>query len=168
MSFTPGDWLARRAKLSPGATALIEDLLAEHPRDRPEGARALLFRLGVAQKAAGIGAGHPPPPIGRERELARLQAPGAGAVRYLVGPSGAGKSHLAGELYTRALLEGRSARLLRFPADAGDLLARLVAFLRGSAFALPFLGLDLEGAPGEPLLLILDDLDRAIQAQKRR
>jgi DNA-binding NtrC family response regulator/tetratricopeptide (TPR) repeat protein len=153
------------AWVPPGATAVIEALLAEHPRDRPEGARALLFRLGVAQKAAGIGAGHPPPPIGRERELARLQVPGAGAVRYLVGPSGAGKSHLAGELYTRALLEGRSARLLRFPADAGDLLARLVAFLRGSAFALPFLGLghdhDLDGAAGEPLLLILDDLDRA-------
>ncbi|MEO7328064.1 MAG: protein kinase, partial [Minicystis sp.] len=105
------------AWVPPAAAAVIEALLADHPRDRPESARALLFRLGVAQKAAGIGVGHLPPPIGRERELERLRVPGRSAVRYLIGASGVGKSHLARELYTRALLEGRSARLLCFPAD---------------------------------------------------
>jgi serine/threonine-protein kinase PknK len=151
----------------PSAAALIEQLLAEHPRDRPADAREVLHRLGAAQHAAGIAPGHPPPPIGRERELAQLLAPSGAAVRYLVGPSGVGKSHLARELLTRALLAGRSGRLLRFAGhnesggggEDGPGCARLVAFFRGSDLALPFLGAD--ASADTPLLLVLDDLHLA-------
>jgi transcriptional regulator with AAA-type ATPase domain/tetratricopeptide (TPR) repeat protein len=143
--------------VAPGIADVIEGLLAAHPRDRPPDARELLRRLGVAQHAAGIAAAHPPAPIGRERELAALLAPSPHRVRYLVGPSGAGKSHLARELATRALLAGRSARLVRFPSGAGPILAGLIAFLRGSEVALPFV----EAERDAPLLLILDDLHLA-------
>ncbi|MFO0757579.1 MAG: protein kinase [Byssovorax sp.] len=141
----------------PSIARAIDALLREHPRDRPPDARALLRELGAARKIERLAPGHPPPPIGRERELRMLLAPGRAAVRYLVGPSGMGKSHLAQELCTRALLEGRSARLLRFPLDGGEPIARLVAFLRGQGFALPFS----EAAGEGPLLLVLDELDRA-------
>jgi serine/threonine-protein kinase PknK len=141
----------------PSVASVIDELLAEHPRDRPASARALLFRLGLSQQIAGLPPGHPPPPVGRERELAALLAPSRSAVRYLIGESGTGKSHLVRELGTRALLEGRRVRALSFPFDDAATLARLVAFFRGSAFAFPFVD---ELGRG-PLLLLLDGLDRA-------
>ncbi|MEP7123033.1 MAG: sigma 54-interacting transcriptional regulator [Byssovorax sp.] len=140
----------------PSAADLIQALLAEHPRDRPEDARAVLLRAGAAQRASGPAVGRPAAPIGRDRELALLLAPPRASVRYVVGPSGVGKSHLVRELVTRALLQGRSARLLRLPGEAAPILARLTAFLRDRDLALPFA----EAGAG-PLLLVLDDLHLA-------
>jgi transcriptional regulator with AAA-type ATPase domain len=140
--------------LAPRIAELIEALLAEHPRDRPESARDVLAQVGFVARSDAMLRAPPPAPIGREREVTALLA--ARGVTYLVGASGAGKSHLARELVTRALLEGRAARRLVFPGDAGDGLARLVAYLRGARDALPFFV-----APNERLLLVLDDLDRA-------
>jgi transcriptional regulator with AAA-type ATPase domain len=77
-------------------------------------------------------------------------------VRYVVGPSGVGKSHLVRELLTRALLQGRAARLLRLPGEAAPIMARLTAFLRDRDLALPFA----EASAG-PLLLVIDDLHLA-------
>ena len=142
--------------MPPSAADLIASLVAEHPRDRPDGARAVLLRAGVAQRATGLAVGRPPAPIGRDRELATLLAPSRASVRYVVGPSGVGKSHLVRELLTRALLQGRSARLLRLPGEAAPILARLTAFLRDRDLALP----SAEAGAG-PLLLVLDDLHLA-------
>jgi DNA-binding NtrC family response regulator/tetratricopeptide (TPR) repeat protein len=152
--------LRPRASWVPPAVAdVIEALLAPHPRDRPADAREVLRGLGAAQSAAGLPVAPPPAPLGRERELSALLEPRGEppAVRYLVGPSGSGKSHLARELVTRALLAGRPARLLRFPATAGATLAGLLAFLRGNEVALPFL----EAEGDAPLLLVLDELEAA-------
>ena len=142
--------------LPPSAAELIQALVAEHPRDRPRDARAALLRAGEAHRATGLAVAIPPAPIGRDRELRALLAPSAAAVRYVVGPSGVGKSHLVRELLTRALLEGRAARLLRLPGEAASILARLTAFLRSRDLALPFA----EAGSG-PLLLVLDDLHLA-------
>jgi len=142
--------------LPPSAADLIQSLVAEHPRDRPRDARSALLRAGEAHRATGVPVGQPPAPIGRDRELAALLAPTEAAVRYVVGPSGVGKSHLVRELLTRALLEGRAARLLRLPGEAASILARLTAFLRDRDLALPFA----EAGSG-PLLLVLDDLHLA-------
>jgi serine/threonine protein kinase/tetratricopeptide (TPR) repeat protein len=91
----------------------------------------------------------------REREVGRLLSLDAGTgdrrVLYLVGPSGAGKSHLVREVVTRALLAGRSARLVRFPESDAAFISRLVEQLRGG---------DVAGGDG-PLLLVLDDLHAA-------
>jgi transcriptional regulator with AAA-type ATPase domain len=144
------------AWVPPSAADLIASLLAEHPRDRPVDARAVLLSAGVAQRATGLAVGRPPAPIGRDRELAALLAPSPSAVRYVVGPSGVGKSHLVRELLTRALLQGRGARLLRLPGESAPILARLTAFLRDRDLALPFA----EAGTG-PLLLVLDDLHLA-------
>ncbi len=144
--------------LPPSSAALIEALVAEHPRDRPRDARAVLLLAGEAQRATGLPVGRPTAPIGRDRELAALLGPSASAVRYVVGPSGVGKSHLVRELLTRALLEGRSARLLRLPGEAAPILARLTAFLRDRDLALPFAEAEVKGGP---LLLVLDDLHLA-------
>ncbi|APR85637.1 two component, sigma54 specific, transcriptional regulator, Fis family protein [Minicystis rosea] len=153
--------LRSRAPWVPPAVAdVVEALLAEHPRDRPCDAREVLRRLGVAQSSAGLAVARPPAPIGRERELAALledDGNGASTVRYLVGPSGSGKSHLAREVVTRALLAGRRARLLRFPAASGAMLAGVSAFLRGNEVALPFLEAEIEA----PLLLVMDDVHAA-------
>jgi transcriptional regulator with AAA-type ATPase domain/tRNA A-37 threonylcarbamoyl transferase component Bud32 len=140
----------------PSAADLIAALVAEHPRDRPDGARAVLLRAGAAQRATGLAVGRPPAPIGRDRELTALLARQGASVRYVVGPSGVGKSHLVRELLTRALLQGRDARLLRLPGEAAPILARLTAFLRDRDLALPFV----EAGAG-PLLLVLDDLHLA-------
>src|SRR5207244_713464 len=79
----------------------------------------------------------PPPPVGRERELAKLAEARVG-VRYVVGESGVGKSHLAREVFTRALLAGRDARYLSVPIEPPHLIARLMAFFRGADDAWPF------------------------------
>ncbi|MFT3767528.1 MAG: protein kinase [Minicystis sp.] len=151
---------SRAAWVPPAVADVVEALLADHPRDRPADAREVLRQLGAAQSAAGLPVARPPAPVGRERELAMLLDPNGSsmsAVRYLVGPSGSGKSHLARELVTRALLAGRRARLVRFPAASGTLLAGVLAFLRGNEVALPFLE-----AEGEaPLLLVMDDVHLA-------
>src|SRR5512132_1562850 len=144
--------------LPPSSAELVAALVAEHPRDRPRDARAVLLRAGEAQRATGLPVGRPTAPVGRERELAALLGPSAAAVRYVVGPSGVGKSHLVRELLTRALLEGRSARLLRLPGEAAPILARLTAFLRDRDLALPFAEADVKSGP---LLLVLDDLHLA-------
>ncbi len=137
--------------LPPSVSEVIEQLLAPHPRDRPESADDVLCRFGRAALPASRRA--VPAPIGRERELAELCRPALG-VRYLEGPSGSGKSHLLRELSTRALLAGRTVRRLAFPLDDVALTQRLVAFFRGSEQAFPF------REPG-PLLLVLDELEAA-------
>lgn len=139
----------------PSISDLLERLLQPHPRDRPESAEAVLAALGLA----GVHGSrrHVPAPVGREQELTALAAPAAG-VRYLTGPSGVGKSHLLREVVTRALLTGRAARRLAFPASDSLVVAELVAFLRGESAAWPFLQQRSESAP---LLLALDDLQAA-------
>ncbi len=120
--------------------------------------REVLRQLGAAQSAAGLSVARPAAPIGRERSCLRCWTGiNASAVRYLVGPSGSGKSHLVRELVTRALLTGRRARMIRFPAAAGAMLAGVVAFLRGNEVALPFL----EAEGDTPLLLVMDDVHAA-------
>ena len=135
----------------PSVADVIESLLAEHPADRPSGARDVLARLGEKRAPAWAPA---PAPLGREDALAAIALPTSSGVRYVVGESGAGKSHLAREAWTRALLSGRAARFVAFPEVDPRLSARLVAFLRGDEGARPF------GA-AEPLLLFLDDLEAA-------
>jgi tetratricopeptide (TPR) repeat protein len=162
--------------VQPSLAELIEVLIKEHPRDRPEGAREVLRKLGAATLGAGVPLGAPAAPVGRERELAALleaagAAEGAGAagaaepagaaaprVRYVTGPSGSGKSHLLRELVTRALLAGRSVRPIAFPRDGDPIVPRLVAFLRGIEGAWPFVTSERDE---RPLLLVLDELDRA-------
>jgi DNA-binding NtrC family response regulator/tetratricopeptide (TPR) repeat protein len=140
----------------PSLADLVEALVAPHPRDRPQDAREVLQRVGVAHGAAGLVPMHPPPPIGRERELAAVGRLASG-VYYLTGSSGTGKSHLAREVATRTLLAGRSVRHLRFPSVAGPTVAGLIAFFRGNPLAFPF-----RAAGGDaPLLLVLDDLHLA-------
>jgi serine/threonine-protein kinase PknK len=144
--------------LPPSTAEFIASLVAEHPRDRPRDARAVLLLAGEAQRGTGLPVGRPTAPIGRDRELAALLGPSPAAVRYVIGPSGVGKSHLVRELITRALLSGHRARLLRLPGEAAPILARLTAFLRDRDLALPFAEAD---AKGGPLLLVLDDIHLA-------
>jgi serine/threonine-protein kinase PknK len=145
--------------LLPGLEDLIVALLAEHPEDRPAGAREVLSALAAALPPGALAASSARREAAgstlRAHELARLSAPSPG-VRYIVGPPGSGKSHLARELVTRALLAGRDVRLLRFPCDDPDLVLRLVAYLRGEEAAQPF-----RGAAREPLLVVLDELELA-------
>ena len=134
--------------MPPSIADAIEALVAAHPRDRPEDARALLARLG----AKGAPPASLPAPLGREALIAELLAGEPRAVRYLTGPSGAGKSHVLRELETRSLLSGREARRVGFPLDDPRLLVRLIAFFRGAGDAFPF------GAAGAAWLL-LDDIE---------
>jgi serine/threonine-protein kinase PknK len=139
----------------PSLADVIDALLESHPRDRPPSADDVLRRLGLHQLAGARRSA--PAPIGRERELAALAEPALG-VRYVVGPSGSGKSHLLREVATRALLAGRAVRRLGFPCDDGQLLAKLLAFLRGADEAWPFQD---RGSQDAPLLLLLDDFHAA-------
>jgi transcriptional regulator with AAA-type ATPase domain/tetratricopeptide (TPR) repeat protein len=143
--------------VQPALADVIEEMLATHPRDRPADAVEVLRRLGAAGHNAGIATLWAPPPIGRERELDALRAPSRSGVRYVVGPSGAGKSHMLRELFTRALLEGRDARLVAFPTADSQIVPRLVTYFRGAEHAWPFV------ACGERTvaLLALDDLHEA-------
>jgi serine/threonine-protein kinase PknK len=139
----------------PSLADLVDRLLEPHPRDRPESALVVLGVLGVtgltgARRAV-------PAPVGRERELSQLATPHSG-VRYLVGASGMGKSHLLRELVTRALLSGRAVRRVAFPSSDGLLVSELLAFFRGQGAAWPF---SERASDSRPLLLALDDLDRA-------
>jgi len=143
--------------IPPSLGDVIDRLAADHPEDRPADARDALEWLGRswafteaprtrAQRAAASGASP------RERELASLQALAPGA-HYLSGPAGSGKSHTLSELLTRALLDGRAARLVRFPCEDQNFMPALIAWLRGNESARPF--------PKGPLLVAFDDLDRA-------
>lgn len=135
--------------LPPNAAKLVDELLAEHPQDRPANARELLRRLGIT----GLSPALPAIPMGREKELNTLVHGVPAPVRWLVGPSGSGKTHLLRELQTRLLLDGRDVRLLRFPAD-GELIGKLLAYLRGDVAALPFrFGVEHRAKP----LILLDD-----------
>ena len=153
-----GESLRRRAPwLGHSIVDLIRWLSAPHPRDRPESAREVVRAIGAAQPRRAL----PAAPIGREREIAALSREGAPPVRYLVGPGGVGKSHVARELVTRALLAGRRARLVRFPARGGGaVIANLGMFLRGEEAAVPFFEPD-EARSAASLLLVLDDLHAA-------
>ncbi|MBK7585462.1 MAG: sigma 54-interacting transcriptional regulator [Myxococcales bacterium] len=143
--------------LPPSLGDVIDRLRSAHPADRPGDAREALGMLGqslvVAQpraaRATRASASERSP---REPELLQLAALDPG-VHYLVGPAGIGKSHTLDELLTRALLAGRSARLLRFPHTDSELTRALIAWLRGAESARPF-------AAGS-LLLVLDQLAEA-------
>ncbi len=145
--------------VAPSLAATIEALLAAHPADRPRSASEVLARLGACvdlgawQASSGA-------PAGRAREWAEA-ARNRAHVLYVTGPSGAGKSHLVRELVATTLLEGRPARALAFPSEDGRLLPRLTAFFRGERDAFPFHVADGGGGVGEPVLLVLDDLDAA-------
>jgi serine/threonine-protein kinase PknK len=118
--------------LPPNIADLLDDLVAEHPRDRPQSAHEILHRLG----ANNIAPNRPSSAIGRDEELRMLRQAKPVPVRWLVGPSGSGKTHLLRELQTRMLLDGRNVRLVSFPVR-GELLGRLIGYLRGTT-TLPF------------------------------
>jgi len=139
----------------PSLADLVDDLLALHPRDRPENAEEVLERLGHAGLPSARRAA--PPPIGRATPLAALLEPRAG-VRYLLGPSGSGKTHLLREVVTRALLSGRRARRVSFPHADAAFVAQLVSFLRGSEAACPF---TTRGTVESPMLVTIDGLHEA-------
>ena len=119
--------------LTPSVAAVVESLVAEHPADRPRTALEVIAALGRSAPRASWEAGargsH-----AREADVARLLAmalaPGSSGRRvvYVTGPSGVGKSHLVREVATRALLAGRDARSIRFPAADAGLVSRLVAY----------------------------------------
>jgi serine/threonine-protein kinase PknK len=151
--------LKSRAPWLDGASReLIHELVALHPADRPQNAAQALARLGRGDDDVPFGAGGLAAPIGRDLELERLLGRRATGVVYLTGASGIGKSHLARELWTRALLSGRSARRITFPRLDEASAGRLAAFFRGEAEAWPF---DAPAAKAEPLLLVLDALEQA-------
>lgn len=138
--------------LPPSIASLLDDLIAEHPRDRPQEAREILRRLGIANLAPGITTEI----VGRNDTLQLLRHAKPKAVRWLIGPSGSGKTHLLHELYTQMLLDGRDVRLVRCPGS-GEFLGRFIAFLRGNLSASPFLFNS--GRQGRPVVL-LDDVHR--------
>lgn len=139
--------------LPPGIASLIDDLVAEHPSDRPQEARDILHRLGIANIAPGI----VPEIIGRNEELELLRQAKPAGIRWLVGPSGAGKTHLFNELQTQLLLDGRDVRLVKLPGS-GEFLGRLIGYLRGNSTVLPFLfGPEKRDKP----VVLLDDAHRA-------
>lgn len=139
--------------LPPSAAKIVDEMLSEHPQDRPAHARDILGRLGIA----GISPALPAIPMGRDKELDILIHGKPTPVRWLVGPSGSGKTHLLRELQTRLLLDGRDVRLIRFPAE-GAVVGKLIAYLRGDINALPFrFGV----APRDKPAILLDDAHRA-------
>jgi transcriptional regulator with GAF, ATPase, and Fis domain len=125
--------------------ALLRDLLAPSPQDRPEGARAVVARL------ADLGIGLPDPALAtplaraaslpllaRDEALSALEpgwsgAPGGPRFLAVVGPPGAGRSRLLREVDRRARLAGR--RVLSVGADASEPSRglRSVAALRSEA-----------------------------------
>lgn len=154
----PGKRLRRRlfdeaSWLPPTVATLVDELLAEHPRERPQCARDVLHRLGSARIAPTV----PPLPIGRDEELALLRHAKPTAVRWIMGPSGSGKTHLVREFHTQMLLQGRDVRRLQFPAD-GNIVGKLVAYLHGNVASLPFTFA--RGGSSMPIV-ILDDVHHA-------
>ena len=100
-----------RPDLDPALTRVILRLLAKEPAERYPTAEAALADLGGAPPAGIGGALVAAPLVGREPELAALEARLAevlagrpGGVVALHGPPGAGKSRLAAELRVRAQL----------------------------------------------------------------
>ncbi len=142
----------------PRIADVVEALLHEHPSDRPRTARDALAALGRVATTLSFESGSRGPHVHEDEAKQLLATQG---VTYLVGASGSGKSHLAREVVTRTLVNGRSARLIRFPEADAELTTRLVAFLRGSG-ELPFTS-DEQPAdePSTSLLLVLDDLHAA-------
>ncbi|HRI69848.1 MAG TPA: tetratricopeptide repeat protein, partial [Polyangium sp.] len=154
----PGKRLRRRLFeevpwLAPVVATLVDDLLAEHPGDRPQSAHEVVHRLGLSRLAPPV----PPLPIGREDELQWLRQAKPTAIRWIIGPSGSGKTHLVRELHTQLLLQGRDVRRLQFPV-VGDTVGKLVAYLRGNAFSLPFA---FANHPVSAPVVILDDVHHA-------
>jgi hypothetical protein len=148
-----GELRDRAPWVSPRLADVIASMIAPDRARRARSARDVLGALGGGAGLAwesGSREAHV-----REREVGRLlslDAEHSGRrVVYLVGPSGVGKSHLVREVVTRALLAGRSARLVRFPENDAAFISRLVEQLRGGEVA---------GGDG-PLLLVLDDLHAA-------
>jgi DNA-binding NtrC family response regulator len=139
----------------PSLGDVIDRLLEQHPRDRPESAEQILEQLGraalpTARRVA-------PPVIGRASQLRTLLEPQTG-VRYLVGASGSGKTHLLREVLTQALLSGRLARRVSFPHSDSAFVAQLVSFFRGTEAAWPF---TVRGTAESPMLVTLDGLHEA-------
>ncbi len=128
---------------------LLASMLAPHPEDRPEDARAVLSALRHETATRARELLHTPL-VGREVEVTKLLAT-TGPVVYVTGPAGIGKTALTREVVTRALLAGREARFVDrdFPRSA-----ELVAFLRGSEDAWPFVA---RPSPAQPMLLAVDD-----------
>ena len=106
--------------LDAGTPALVRQLLAEAPADRPRDASAAIVALGeeleiqVPYETTVIRESflRAAPLVGRDEEIESLEAradaaaSGHGCAIALIGESGAGKSRLAAELRTRALVRG--------------------------------------------------------------
>ncbi len=144
--------------LAPAVSDLVEELLSQHPGDRPATAADILARLGAAGVA--VTAWTSESLVSSQRHvLAALGREWVGNVAYLAGPSGVGKSHLARELVARRLLAGQAVRFLQSIDESQ--LRLLIQYLRGDDEAWPFSSL-----PAEALLVVeelgIEELDRAV------
>ncbi len=146
----------------PSLAAIIERLVALHPSDRVKSAEELLSLLSSLHALL-----VPRSPtdmayatiFGREEELLEvLRTDAVPSVRWVTGPAGSGKSHLLREAMTRALLLGRTARLIELPTHDQSTVLRLIRYLRGEDEAWPFASV---GDGHAPMLLLVDGIEDA-------
>lgn len=94
--------------IDPALAAVVDQLLAVNPQDRPPTAQAALAALHDLDRPESLTRPVQVPLLGRERELAELLACGrAGESRNLAGPPGSGRSRLLHEVVHRLRQEGR-------------------------------------------------------------
>ena len=149
--------------VDPTLAAVVDQLLAVNPVDRPPSAHRLLQSLGELDRPDSI---HRPvrlPLVGRDRELKELLADArCGVSRDLWGPPGSGRSRLLQEAVYRLRQEGREVVWL----VAGRAPLSSLAPLLGTPSTpdpLPELALALRDRLGAGLVVVTDDpaaLDR--------